>query len=109
MFGVFTSASGCPIANRNKMRVMENYNTVEQHKAGLTAVTVGGATTPKLENISNCMTGACDNGGHVNGSFLAHRALACPNTKKAICKYPSPQTHNDLYQLYQKGLSSKYN
>lgn len=104
------SASGCPIANRNKMRVMENYNAVEQHKAALAAVNVTGSTTPKLENIGNCMSSGCDPTGHLNGSFLTHRAITnCSNNKKpAISKYPSPQAHNDLYQLYQKGLNSKF-
>lgn len=102
------SASGCPIANRNKMRVMENYNAVEQHKAALAAVNVTGSTTPKLENIGNCMSSGCDPTGHLNGSFLTHRAITnCSNNKKpAISKYPSPQAHNDLYQLYQKGLNN---
>lgn len=34
-----TSASGCPIANRNKMRVLEAGGTVEQHKAAVAAAT----------------------------------------------------------------------
>lgn len=102
------SASGCPIANRNKMRVMENYNAVEQHKAALAAVNVAGTPTPKLENLGGCMTSACDPSGHLNGSFLSHRALPnCANGKKpTLTKYPGTQTH-DLYQLYQKGLNSK--
>lgn len=89
---------------------MENYNAVEQHKAALAAVNVAGASTPKLENIGNCMTSGCDPTGHLNGSFLTHRAITnCSNSKKpAISKYPSAQTHNDLYQLYQKGLNSKF-
>ena len=41
------------------MRVMENYNAVEQHKAALAAVNVtGGAPTPKLETMGGCMTSA---------------------------------------------------
>ncbi|XP_065212259.1 uncharacterized protein LOC135839922 isoform X3 [Planococcus citri] len=100
------SASGCPIANRNKMRVMENYNAVEQHKAALAAVNVVSGSTPKLENISGCMT-SCESASHLNGSFLSHRAMSnCTNNKKPISKYPPGQTHNDLYQLYQKGLNS---
>lgn len=103
------SASGCPIANRNKMRVMENYNAVEQHKAALAAATVGGTPTTKLENIGNCMTSGCDPASHLNGSFLSHRTIPnCTNNKKPIAKYPSTQTPNDLYHLYQKGLNSKY-
>jgi len=91
------------------MRVMENYNAVEQHKAALAAATVGGTATTKLENIGNCMTSGCDPASHLNGSFLAHRTIPnCANSKKPITKYPSTQTPNDLYHLYQKGLNSKY-
>lgn len=89
---------------------MENYNAVEQHKAALATVNVTGASTPKLENMGNCVTSACDPTGHLDGSFLSHRALAnCSNSgkKPIIGKYPSTQTH-DLFQLYQKGLNSKY-
>lgn len=90
------------------MRVMENYNAVEQHKAALAAVNVVSASTPKLENISGCMTTNCDGATHLNGSFLSHRAMSnCTNNKKPIPKYPSSQTHNDLYQLYQKGLNGR--
>lgn len=48
------SASGCPIANRNKMRVLENGGTIEQHKA---AVAV--ATAMKFDGV-NCPTHGCD-------------------------------------------------
>lgn len=48
------SASGCPIANRNKMRVLENGGTIEQHKA---AVAV--ATAMKFDGV-NCPTPGCD-------------------------------------------------
>lgn len=36
---LWCSASGCPIANRNKMRVLEAGGTVEQHKAAVAAAT----------------------------------------------------------------------
>lgn len=49
-----SSASGCPIANRNKMRVLENGGTIEQHKA---AVAV--ATAMKFDGV-NCPTVGCD-------------------------------------------------
>jgi hypothetical protein len=51
---LFSSASGCPIANRNKMRVLENGGTIEQHKA---AVAV--ATAMKFDGV-NCPTPGCD-------------------------------------------------
>lgn len=69
----FHSASGCPIANRNKMRALENGGTIEQHK---TPVSV--ASTIKFDGI-NCPTPGCDGTGHINGTFLTHRSLSgCP-------------------------------
>lgn len=49
-----SSASGCPIANRNKLRVLENGGSIEQHKA---AVAV--ATAMKFDGV-NCPTPGCD-------------------------------------------------
>jgi hypothetical protein len=51
---IFSSASGCPIANRNKMRVLENGGTIEQHKAAVAA-----ATAMKFDGV-NCPTPGCD-------------------------------------------------
>lgn len=53
-----SSASGCPIANRNKMRVLENGGTIEQHKAAVAA-----ATAVKFDGVS-CPTLGC------NGMFI---------------------------------------
>lgn len=36
---LFFSASGCPIANRNKMRVLESGGTLDQHKASVVSAT----------------------------------------------------------------------
>lgn len=48
------SASGCPIANRNKMRVLESGGTLEQHKAAVIS-----ATSLKFDSV-NCPTpGSC--------------------------------------------------
>lgn len=44
------SASGCPIANRNKMRVLESGGTLEQHKAAVVS-----ATSLKFDSV-NCPT-----------------------------------------------------
>jgi hypothetical protein len=52
------SASGCPIANRNKMRVLENGGTIEQHKAAVAA-----ATAMKFDGV-NCPTPGCDGKGN---------------------------------------------
>jgi hypothetical protein len=56
-FNILSSASGCPIANRNKMRVLENGGTIEQHKA---AVAVATAMKFGDGNSINCPTPGCD-------------------------------------------------
>lgn len=61
------SASGCPIANRNKLRILESGGTIEQHKAAIAA-----ATAMKFDP-TNCPTTGCDGMGHINGTFLTHR------------------------------------
>lgn len=65
------SASGCPIATRNKIRILESGGTIEQHKAAIAAVTV--AAMKYDEN--NCSASSnCDNHiNHINGTFSTHR------------------------------------
>lgn len=54
------SASGCPIASRNKMRVLESGGTVEQHKAAIAAM--------KYEHqAAACTANGCDMGGGGGG------------------------------------------
>ncbi|XP_014255245.2 uncharacterized protein LOC106669907 isoform X2 [Cimex lectularius] len=100
------SASGCPIANRNKMRVLESGGTVEQHKAAIAAVTAAA----KFDSL-NCPPTGCE-------PFLpTHRPLQPPppppppqpqapipkkNTPTTL-KYhtPSHNPHEDMSQIYK--------
>lgn len=63
------SASGCPIAARNKMRILESGGTIEQHKAAIAAATAA-ASVMKYDG-SACSSS--DGDVHLNGPFLTQR------------------------------------
>lgn len=67
IFILICSASGCPIANRNKLRVLENGGTIEQHKAAVAA-----ATAMKFDGV-NCPTPGCDGKGNAKPEIEHHR------------------------------------
>lgn len=63
------SASGCPIAARNKMRILESGGTIEQHKAAIAAAQAA-AIAMKYDG-STCTSSDVD--GHMNAAFLTQR------------------------------------
>lgn len=63
------SASGCPIAARNKMRILESGGTIEQHKAAIAAATAA-AVAMKYDG-NTCSSS--DGDGHMSGTFLTQR------------------------------------
>lgn len=71
------SASGCPIANRNKLRALELESAVEKHKPFVTTL----PSQLKLDPVS-CPTSGSDANDHNSGSYLTHRSLAaCPTSQ----------------------------
>lgn len=76
--GFFNSASGCPIALRNKMHILESGGTIEQAKAAMAQAAAG-----KFEPFQ-CQTPGCDGNGHIDGTFSTHRTTAsCPTAQAA--------------------------
>lgn len=98
------SASGCPIANRNKMRVLESGGTLDQHKASVVS-----ATSLKFDP-GNCPTPGKSSARCLDDERFPHEFLCysgCTTTgatplKKA--KYP-----DDVTMVYPKGYSGKCN
>lgn len=63
------SASGCPIAARNKMRILESGGTIEQHKAAIAAAQAAAAAM-KYDGSTCTLT---DGDGHMSAAFLTQR------------------------------------
>lgn len=79
------SASGCPIAARNKMRILESGGSLEQHKAQIAAAQAAAAAAVAMKydgNICTTSDGGSANGGgvissgsdgHMSSAFLTQR------------------------------------
>lgn len=82
------SASGCPIAARNKMRILESGGTIEQHKAAIAAAQAAAAAMKYDGSICTSSDGVGGGGGgsgnggrtnsngsdgHMSSSFLTQR------------------------------------
>lgn len=77
------SASGCPIAARNKMRILESGGTIEQHKAAIAAAQAAAAAMKYDGSICTPSDGGgSGNGGrtnsngsdgHMSSTFLTQR------------------------------------
>lgn len=71
------SASGCPIANRNKLRALEMENVVEKQRAYVTNI----PPSIKIDGV-NCPTLGCDHTENINSIYLTHRSFSgCPTAQ----------------------------
>lgn len=71
------SASGCPIAARNKMRILESGGTIEQHKAAIAAAQAAAAAMKYDGSVCTSSDGgranSSGNDGHMSSAFLTQR------------------------------------
>lgn len=73
------SASGCPIANRNKLRALEMENVVEKQRAYVTNI----PPSIKIDGV-NCPTLGCDNTENINSIYVTHRSFSGLSTAQGV-------------------------
>lgn len=93
---IFRSASGCPIANRNKMRVLEAGGTVEQHKAAVAAATAMKFDGTYATTLSDDLES--------KAYFRSFSPSGCGSASQAIKK----PKFDEVTMVYPKGYTGKY-
>ncbi|XP_031627868.1 sericin 1-like isoform X2 [Contarinia nasturtii] len=96
------SASGCPIAARNKMRILESGGTIEQHKQAIAAATAAAAAMKYEGNTCS----STDGDGHMTNAFLTQRSTnGCPMSMQPSVK---KEKLDDVQMCYSKGYSDPF-
>lgn len=99
------SASGCPIANRNKMRVLESGGTVEQHKANIAKLQQQQQHHHQQSEQTICEP------SHLNPSPFLHRGAptlsVCHSSVPNLASGKKPIPTNAADSLYHHMYGSK--
>lgn len=100
----YCSASGCPIANRNKMRVLESGGTVEQHKANIAKL------QQQQHHHQQSEQTVCEP-SHLNPSPFLHRSAptlgVCHPSAPNLASGKKPIPTNAADSLYHHMYGSK--